>query len=79
MRVLAALDDSADAGPVAEFAAALAKVLDTPVDGLHVRIDGVDRALCGCSAGRDPAARGSRRARAPAFDAKRSSTTSRPS
>jgi nucleotide-binding universal stress UspA family protein len=44
MSVLAALDDSADAWPVAEFAAALAKVLDTPVDGLHVRIDGVDRA-----------------------------------
>jgi nucleotide-binding universal stress UspA family protein len=44
VRVLAALDDSANAGPVAEFAGALSKVLETAVDGLHVRIDGVDRA-----------------------------------
>jgi hypothetical protein len=44
MRVLAAFDNSPDAGPVAEFARALAKVLDASVDGLHVRMDGVDHA-----------------------------------
>jgi nucleotide-binding universal stress UspA family protein len=44
MRVLAACDNSDDARPVAEFARALAKVLDASVDGLHVQMDGVDHA-----------------------------------
>lgn len=44
MRVLAALDNSAGVKPVAEFAAALARVLGANVDGLHVRTNGLDRA-----------------------------------
>lgn len=44
MRVLAALDNSARAGPVAEFASALAPVLGAEVDALHVRADGVEQA-----------------------------------
>jgi nucleotide-binding universal stress UspA family protein len=44
MRVLAGCDNSADAQPVAEFASALAKVLDSRVDGLHVRTDGEESA-----------------------------------
>ena len=65
MRVLAALDDSADAGPVAEFAGALAKVLDTAVDGLHVRIDGLDRAREAAAQAGIPLRVRGRRARAP--------------
>jgi nucleotide-binding universal stress UspA family protein len=40
MRVLAALDDSARASPVSEFAVALGRVLGATVDALHVRSDG---------------------------------------
>lgn len=44
MRVLTALDNSPGAGPVAEFAGALARVLDAEVDVVHVRSDGVETA-----------------------------------
>jgi nucleotide-binding universal stress UspA family protein len=44
MRVIAALDNSIRAGPVAEFASALAPVLGAEVDALHLRTDGVERA-----------------------------------
>jgi nucleotide-binding universal stress UspA family protein len=44
MRVLTALDNSPAAGPVAEFAAALARVLAAEVDLVHVRRDGVETA-----------------------------------
>lgn len=44
MRVLAALDDSASASPVSEFAVALGRVLGAAVDAVHVRSDGVDLA-----------------------------------
>jgi nucleotide-binding universal stress UspA family protein len=44
MRVLAALDSSAGATPVIEFAAALARVLAADLDAIHVRANGVDAA-----------------------------------
>jgi nucleotide-binding universal stress UspA family protein len=44
MKVLAALDNSTAAEPVAEFAATLASVLAARVDGLHVRTDDGDQA-----------------------------------
>jgi nucleotide-binding universal stress UspA family protein len=44
MRVIAGLDNSAVASPVAEFAAALASVLGAEVDGLHVAANGRERA-----------------------------------
>jgi nucleotide-binding universal stress UspA family protein len=43
MRVIAALDDSDRAAPVAAFAGALARVLGADVDGLHIAVDGVER------------------------------------
>jgi nucleotide-binding universal stress UspA family protein len=45
MRVLAALDNSAAARPVVEYAAELARVLAADVDALHIRGDGGERAL----------------------------------
>jgi nucleotide-binding universal stress UspA family protein len=44
VKVLAALDNTVSAGPVAEFAAALARVLTAEVEALHVLDDG-ERAI----------------------------------
>jgi nucleotide-binding universal stress UspA family protein len=54
MRVLAALDNTDGARPVAEFAAALARVLAADADAIHVRCDGSDRARAGAAAAQVP-------------------------
>jgi nucleotide-binding universal stress UspA family protein len=49
-RVIAALDDTEAAAPVAQFARQLARVLGAEVDALHVRSDGSDRARAAANA-----------------------------
>jgi len=65
MRVLAALDNTDGARPVAEFAAALARVLAAGAEAIHLRTNGSDRARAAAAAAEislaveegDPAAR----------------------